>query len=89
MTAGNPGSATHSGPTLTETGMSQPGRGPAPLLRSDSSSISWVSSCIRPSWLASEVNSAGDSVPSSGCSQRASDSAATARPDDSSTSGWK
>ena len=31
---------------------------------------------------------AGGRVPNSGCSQRASDSAATTRPEDSSTSGW-
>jgi hypothetical protein len=50
----------------------------------DMSSLSSLTGCS-----ATGVNRAGGRVPKSGCSQRASDSAATTRPEDSSTSGWQ
>ena len=88
MTAGNPGSVTESGSTLTEIGTTQPAAAQTRCCTSDSRSISRVSSPISPSCAATGVNRAGGKVPNSGCSQRTSDSAATTRPEDSSTSGW-
>lgn len=88
MAAGNPGSVTESGPTLTEIGATQPTAAQTRCCTSDSRSISRVSSPISPSCSATGVNMAGGRVPNSGFSQRASESAATTRPEDSSISGW-
>ena len=87
--AGKSGSATHPGPMLTETGTSHPEAAQALCWTSACLSISRLNSVISPSSSASEMNDDGCRVPSSGCSHRASSSAATSCPVDNSTSGWK
>ena len=88
-TAGNAGLATQACPMLTDTGTTHPAAAHARCCASACRSISRDSSSISPSSSLSGMNNAGCSTPSSGCSHRASSSAATSRPDDSSTSGWK
>src|SRR5580692_10748665 len=87
--AGKSGSATHPGPMLTETGTSHPEAAQDLCWTSACLSISRLNSVISPSSSTSEMNDDGCSVPSSGCSHRASSSAATSCPVDNSTSGWK
>ena len=70
MTAGNSGSATRSGPTLTETGMVHPSAAQARCCASDSLSTRRVSSPVSPSSSAMGTNTSGGKVPRSGCSQR-------------------
>src|ERR1700689_830523 len=86
---GKSGSATHPGPMLTETGTSHPASAQARWWTSACLSISRLNSVISPSCSASERNEDGGRIPSSGCSHRASNSAATSCPVDNSTSGWK
>ena len=74
---------------LTETGTSHPAEAQALCWTSACLSISRLNSVISPSSSASEMNDEGCRVPSSGCSHRASSSAATSCPVDNSTSGWK